>query len=279
MSERTQAESGQSSSDSAGSTSPNAKPPGRDDFYVGYLPTPASHRAGLRMVVPALVLLVVGAAAIVASVQRDPGAAVWRGEVERFEGILLAEPVPMLIATDDGSTRAMLLVEEGKHGASERVETWLRGAGKGASEGASAVVRGRVLARDGRMIVELESGETAIATGRGAATIVARESLGARTLRGEIIDSKCFHGAMKPGDGKGHKACATLCIRNGIPAMIATPDDRGGLKLRLLAVEGGIDEDTLAKIGEPVEVAGELSRLADMEVVTVKPRSVRRVGR
>jgi len=37
------------------------------------------------------------------------------------------------------------------------------------------------------------------------------------TYVGEIIDPKCWLGAMKPGSGLVHKACAELCIRGGIP--------------------------------------------------------------
>jgi hypothetical protein len=267
--------------------SPATSPPARDDFYVGYLPTPPGHRATLRLVVPALLLSIAGAAVLIASIQRDPGPAVWRSEAEQFAGTLLADPVPMLVALgEDGSPRVILLVEEGKHGAHARIAARLSGA-----QSAQATIHGRVLARDARMVVELSPGEDAIAlTGQAAgqsgnqppispAATLPAQPLGPITLRGEIIDSKCFHGAMKPGDGKSHKACATLCIRNGIPAMLATPEASGNLTLRLLVVTGGIDADTLSKIGEPVEVSGELSTLAGLEVITIQPASVRRAGR
>lgn len=256
----------QSAQSKAGAASGGAA----DEFYVGYLPVPRSQMATLRLIVPALVLIFGGAIALLASVQRDPGNAVWREEPEDFTGTVLAEPVPMLVVREGGEARVMLLVEEGKHGAGPRVEAW---------HGKGATIRGRVLTRERRTIVELVAGNGAIRGAADAAVTVASVSGASITVRGEIIDSKCYHGAMKPGEGKAHKACATLCVRNGIPAMLATPDAAGGMRLRLLVVEGGMDEDTLSKIGEVVEVSGEMSRLGDLEVLTMKPGVVRRVGR
>ena len=45
------------------------------------------------------------------------------------------------------------------------------------------------------------------------------------TLKGEIIDPKCYLGAMKPGGGKTHKACAMRCIAGGIPRRQTGHDD------------------------------------------------------
>jgi hypothetical protein len=37
------------------------------------------------------------------------------------------------------------------------------------------------------------------------------------SLGGEILDSKCWFGAMQPSDSKVHKACASLCVRGDVP--------------------------------------------------------------
>jgi hypothetical protein len=256
----------QSAKSKAGAASGGAA----DEFYVGYLPVPRSQLATLRLIVPALLLIFGGAIVLLASVQRDPGDAVWREEPEEFTGTLLAEPVPMLVVGDGSGSRVLLLVEEGKHGAGPRASAW---------HGKGATIRGLVLTRERRTIVELVAGDGAIRGAENVAATVASVPGASITLRGEIIDSKCYHGAMKPGEGKTHKACATLCVRNGIPAMLATPDASGGMTLRLLVVEGGMDEDTLSKIGEAVEVSGEASRLGDLDILTIKPGAVRRVGK
>ena len=75
-------------------------------------------------------------------------------------------------------------------------------------------------------------------------------------LRGEIIDPKCFAGAMKPGEGKPHKACAVLCLRGGIPPMFLTDagtlhvlvDTNGG------ALVGSALEEIIPYVGDRVEI-------------------------
>lgn len=241
-----------------------------DDFYVGYLPISRTQRSTLRLIVPSLVLIFGGAIALLASVQRDPGRGVWREEVSEFTGTVFAQPAPMLLIARETEERVALLVEEGKHGAGPRVAEW---------NGKRVTVRGRALEREGGLMIELAAGDDALRAAEGAAVSLQVVASAQATFRGEIVDGKCYHGAMKPGDGKGHKACATLCVRNGIPAMLATPISSGGVQLRLLVVAGGMDADTLEKVGEPIELRGELSRVADLEAITVEPGTVRRVAK
>lgn len=51
---------------------------------------------------------------------------------------------------------------------------------------------------------------------------VANEVTTPVTLDGELVDSKCYLGTMKPGDGKTHKSCAILCLRGGIPPLFVS---------------------------------------------------------
>ncbi len=244
-----------------------------DEFYVGYLPTPASHLKTLRVLIPGVVLAFLAGVAIISFVQRDPGSAVWRSQVETFEGIVRTEPWPMLITTTPDGPRVVLLVEEGKHGAQQRVAPWI---------GQHVAAKGLVLTRDSRIILELVPDDDAIAAAAvlqpAIVGIAAPDNLASAlrvSLRGEIIDSKCYHGAMKPGEGKTHKACATLCISNGIPAMFIAED--GSAYLLATADGAPLDKDTLSKIGERVEVRGEVTPLADMRVLRIEPRSVKRL--
>ncbi|MEM1423674.1 MAG: hypothetical protein AAGH64_06690 [Planctomycetota bacterium] len=94
---------------------------------------------------------------------------------------------------------------------------------------------------------------------------------------GEIVDGKCFLGAMKPGDGKAHKSCAVLCIRGGLPPMVRTRDANGGLVYPLLIVDNaqGLPESICDLVGEPVAIDGELGRIGDLWVVTCDGDCVR----
>lgn len=251
-------------------------PPTPDDFYVGYLPTPPSHRRALRWLVPALAAALAGAAGLAALAQRDPGPAVWADQPLTVEGTLVASPYPFVLEGEGPDARAVFLVEQGKHGAGPRA---------GTLHGRPAQASGLPLKRDGRMLLELTPGPDGLRPLDTPGTPPTPTPIGRARLRGEIIDSKCAHGAMKPGDGKAHKACATLCISNGIPPMLRAvgPDDpRNSLVLLASNSPAGLaplDPAFLEYIGEPVEVQGELFELGPVRVLVPDPGTgVRRTG-
>ena len=105
------------------------------------------------------------------------------------------------------------------------------------------------------------------------------ESLGTRTYRGEIVDSKCFFGVMKPGNLKPHRACATRCISGGVPPVLLVRDAEGNAEhLLLVGADGGpVNDDVLDMIAEPVEVTGELLRYDDLLVLRADPSAYARV--
>jgi hypothetical protein len=46
------------------------------------------------------------------------------------------------------------------------------------------------------------------------------ETVGPVNLVGELVDTKCFLGVMRPATGKVHRACAIRCLSGGIPPAI-----------------------------------------------------------
>ena len=110
----------------------------------------------------------------------------------------------------------------------------------------------------------------------GAGDSPARIDLGAVTLRGEIVDSKCYLGVMNPGNGKVHRDCAARCISGGIPPAFVVKDASGISKTLLLA---GSDRRVIDFVAEPVEVSGRLSRSGDLLILEANPSSIRRIGR
>ncbi len=247
-----------------------------DEFYVGYLRVPVGQRRFLRIVVPVVLWTLCGVAFVVARSQRDPGAAVWDSGLPRaFTGTLVVSPYPVLLTSDRGDGRAgeLLLVEMGKHGSHDRALAF---------GGKSVRASGWLLKRDGRRILELEPGDAGLheVVGEGALAVPAIKPLGSVELRGEIVDSKCFLGAMKPGDGKTHKECATLCVTGGIPPMLVTRDERGEATYYLLTNESGgaLSKDAWPMIGEPVLVRGELESWGDLLRVRVLNGGVTRLA-
>jgi hypothetical protein len=221
----------------------------KDEFFVGYSPTPPRLGRLLRRAVSVFVLLACSAAILIAARQRDPGDGQWNVAHEKeFVGRLAMRPYPMLQSAD-GLT--LLLVGVGKVGAGDSVD---------GLDGRIIRVRGTTLQRSNLHLLEVD-GEL---EPREAASSIPAESVNASpvTLQGEIIDPKCFAGAMKPGDGKTHKACAALCLRGGIPpAFCVQTADGGNVIYLLLAVDGGAVtgshlERLIAHVGEQVELAG-----------------------
>lgn len=248
--------------------------PGADDFYVGYLELPPAHARFLRRLLPALAVLVAVVAALSAAAMRDPGPATWDAARERtWTGRLVVEPYPMLLVREEGRTRAILLVEMGKVAAHGRVEPLA---------GRAATVRGYLLEREGRRLAELAPDEEAVVaapTAEDAAPPVPElEPLGSYAGAGEILDGKCWLGAMKPGDGKGHKACAILCIEGGLPPLLRSRGADGAERFHLLRVDGThrLPPDVLDLVADPVAVEGSASRFADLLVLDAPAGDVRR---
>lgn len=192
-----------------------------DEFYVGYLSTPRRLRLWLLRTVLVVGIACTAAVAVIATGQRDPGPGIWRtDDVQTFTGTLLAEPYLMLVE-DDG--RSLLLTGPTKEGA----DAWAGDLiGKRVTLRGHAVVRGDLrlvsIAEVPAPIVPVPTPTSMrpgdLAFGVDGKTGSYGETV---TLAGEIIDPKCYAGAMKPGDGKAHKACAALCIRGGIPPVLA----------------------------------------------------------
>ncbi len=221
------------------------KPAGsRDgDFYVGYLsPAPPPIARFLRSRVLLLVALVLGAGGVMAALQGrfDPG--FWDfGNEQRFEGVLQLEPAPRLVQAGGSH----LLVGLGKHGPP------LEGLSSGDSVSLLAT---RIEAPTGQMLEVVEATGSSPAARSGAAPRPAGEPV---QLVGEIVDSKCFLGVMKPGRGKTHRACASLCIRGGIPAGLFVAGDTPRLYVLVRAAGGEeIGPELLDVVGEQVTISG-----------------------
>jgi hypothetical protein len=252
-----------------------------DEFYVGYLSLPPGYRGFLVRVLGLLAVGFVGLALLVSAQQSSPGTGTWDSEVLReLQGVVYARPYPMLrVAGRDAAApvTSYLLVREGKFGARGQIEPL---------DGKAVHLRASQLNRSGRSMLEIGSAPDDI---REIDTLhdAVQERLAARwvqplgrvRLRGEIIDPKCYLGAMKPGGGKTHKACATLCLRGGIPPMFVTRDGRGQERFYLLTDAGGgpVLEAILPYVGEPVELSGELQRDEDLLILRLANDGVRRL--
>lgn len=226
-----------------------------DDFYVGYLPTPGKHRRFLRAFIPATLWGLVMIAALFLSSFRPAGNGEWdTANLRSWSGVVRFQPYPTLIvAGEDGESEEWPLIETGKVAADARAEFF---------EGKFTVVRGFALQRDGRRMIEIMPGhEGILAPVEGEIPVdPVEESLGQVELSGEILDMKCYLGAMLPGDGLTHQTCARLCIDGGIPPMLVSRTAEGKMHYTLLAsADGGRANEIVRRdLAIPVVVRGEL---------------------
>lgn len=256
-----------------------AAPPAADEFYVGYLPTPSRLSRFLWRIVPVLLMATAGVGGIIAANQRDPGQAVWDvDQPRRFEGVLRMHPYAALhVADSAGATHAHLLVSELKGGVAERLQ---------GLDGARLALRGSLVQRgELRLISVLDDADAVQVIGPASpAPVTGPTNPSTRvTLRGEIVDPKCFGGAMKPGDGKGHKTCATLCIRGGIPPVFATPRVDGSYDYFEIVDESGNPftgeslDALLPFVADPVEVMGDTIAVDGRQLLRLNVAAIRRL--
>ena len=103
--------------------------------------------------------------------------------------------------------------------------------------------------------------------------------LGRVTLRGEIVDTKCYLGVMNPGEHKVHRDCAVRCISGGVPAAFIVRDASGDSRILLLAGEDGraLNREVLPFVAEPLEIPATLIRTGSMLTIKANPAQFRRI--
>lgn len=227
----------------------------RDDpFYVGYLarsPAPIATRTRSIAVLLLALGMILGTLLVVAQSRFDDGAFEY-GVDRDFEGTLVERPYPLLLVPgpDGGPPITHYLVAFGKFGAGRLVEDL---------DGRPVRVTGSLIHNDRQRMIEVHAVEP-LPAGAPAEDPEEPVSLGSMTLTGEIVDSKCHLGGMKPGRGKAHRACAIRCISGGIPPVLRVEDASGDVAYLLLVSSDGrsVNREVLPLVAEPVEITGEV---------------------
>jgi hypothetical protein len=261
--------------------------PERDEFYVGYEPdAPPGIAVHLARVVIAVVALAMLAAVAATALHRRLAPATFEfGRPQAVAGELRRAPYPRLIAAG----RTIWLVGPGKAGAEAILD--------GAADGPVAL-DGTRIARGPHTMVEVVAGSVRSlpggtrsvplvpgTDGTDLVPIVAESADGQVhgnevTVRGEIVDSKCFLGVMNPAEGTVHRDCARVCLRGGIPPMLLMRGPAGQEALMLLVGPSGepIGRQLAARAGQPVSIRGRLSRDGDTLLLTTTIDAVTLLG-
>ncbi len=237
-----------------------------ENFFIGWAETPARDR---RFLLRAAAGLVLGAGALGAGLgaaQNQPGPGRWdQTDVRTWPGMLVREPYPALrTRAIDGAPRTAFLMGQGKDGVAHRLKL----------PDGPVMVRGSIILRGANAVIAVVDGEKWIeptqidSVARTALSDWNEEDLGQALLVGEILDAKCWFGAMRPGEGKTHKACASLCIRGGAPAAFCASGPACGeaMSAPLIVNEFGqaFGAEILPLVADPARATGRLVRVGDV---------------
>lgn len=246
-----------------------AKP--TEPFFVGWGKVPKALRAFL-IGVAAVLMVVFGALSYATSAtQTDTGGGAFMGPVQ-VTGVLQYAPYPILHVIDSeqfevGDT--ILLSGTGKRGALDQAD---------GMEGQIVVANGFRMDRGDLKGIQLRNGQRGLqlAENQDRTMEVASEALGRWQVQGEICDGKCLNGAMNPGTGLAHRACAVLCLLGDVaPVFVSAGPIDGSEFLLLSGPDGGpITQEILDYTAIFVQVEGEVERHGDMLVFKIAPETI-----
>jgi hypothetical protein len=187
-----------------------------------------------------------------------------------FEGTLVTKPYALVRvpATGNAPAHSVLLVDEWKFGVSLGPEF---------HDGEAIHVQGYALRRGEVTVLQIAAAPQPAAHSVPAAP--ALRDGGEQTLSGEIVDSKCWAGAMNPGEGKAHRGCGSLCLLGNIPALFIGRGAPGAAPWYVLADADGnpLDEAIRAHVGELQTLKGHVLDAADLHEFRLEQESVDRL--
>lgn len=245
----------------------------QDPFFVGYLPAPKSLRWFLAGVSLLLILAFPLFSWAVSVTQEDPGPSGYRFDFGRqtLTGTITLDPYPTLHVTEGSELVAagetILLAGVGKFGVANRVSDF---------DGALATLQGIILDRGDLRMMQVAGGRRGVMAAEGEAPTLDIEPLGRWRLSGEICDGKCLAGAMRPGNGIGHRACAQLCLVGEVPPVFVASEPINGHEFFLIGTADGapIGRDLIDFVGLYVEAEGEISLRGGLPVLIIDPETV-----
>ena len=243
-----------------------------DPFFIGWAAAPGRLRPFLAGVGLCLAVLFGGVGYIAAATQADPGSGSG-GRRETAIGVLTYEPYPLLYVTESERYPAghtLLLSGNAKFGVQDRAS---------ALDGRLVQVSGGPVSRGDIDMLRLRGGTNGLSLVEDAPEtppVPPAVSLGRWRLTGEICDGQCVAGAMRPGTGLAHRACANLCLIGGVPPVFVSTAAVEGEEFFLLAdADGGpVTDAVLDHVAILVEVEGEVERRGDLLVFRIDPGSL-----
>ncbi len=253
-----------------------------DDFFIGYEEkAPASVARTVKLFVGGIAIVMILTAVSLVLNQRGFADATFElGTLSTLEGTLTKHPVPMVKLQENGQVKSVLLIGFGKFGPEEAIAT--------IEKKRNIDLEGKHVKLEGTRIFNTQKQAFEL-TKKTASFLEIKDNgdkrerlineLGTQRVLGEILDSKCALGVMKPGYGKPHRSCAINCVSGGITPIVRMTDKAENVNFCILKGADGspINENVLPFLADQVSMCGELSQEDDWLVFYVNPEDIVRL--
>ena len=253
------------------------------DFYIGWMAkapkTFAKHVKRVLLILFPVALIV---AYLLATSQKKFSTAIFEyGTLTEVKGIYYNQPVPILKVFDKNNLSITIpLVGYGKHGAETAIMELEKEKGV-ALNGKEVTLKGTLIYGDGKTLLQVDKNDNPIVNIGAESTVqLQRKDLGIQTIRGEIVDPKCYFGVMKPGEGKVHRDCAIRCILGGIPPVLHVQNERGESNYYLIVGPNGekINEVVQDIVAEPVSIEARVVQQDDWIILYTGKENIKRIS-
>ncbi len=255
----------------------------QQDFYIGWMAkAPKSFARYLKRVLLILFPIALIVAYLLSTSQKKFSTASFEfGKLTEVKGIYYNKPVPMLKVFDKNNLSFTIpLVGYGKHGAETAIMELEKE--KGVSlNGKEVKLKGTLIYGDGKTLLQVDKNDDPIVNTGAASTVqLQQKDLGTQTIRGEIVDPKCYFGVMKPGEGKVHRDCAIRCILGGIPPVLHVQNEKGESNYYLIVGPNGekINESVQDLVAEPVSIEARVVQQDDWIILYTGKENIKRIS-
>jgi len=263
-----------------------------NEFYIGWMGNaPKSFVAVIKRYVLLLMPIVFILAVVIALSQKKFASGNFEfGTLTDVKGVYFKSPVPNLKVVNGKDILGNLsyitipLIGYGKFGA-DGIMNDIEKEKHVSLDSKMITLKGTLLYNDGKILMQVGGGDNPINNIKEAATdtnkLVQHKDLGSITVKGEIVDPKCFFGVMKPGEGKPHKDCAIRCILGGIPPVLHVMDKNGTDNYYLIVGASGekMNKAVQDYVAAPVEIHAKAVQYNDWIVLYVGDKNIKEISK